>query len=84
MVVVVCDGCGWGNGARKAARDAAAGFHNYMLRHHQEITDIHYASHLVARAVAMAQQAYVYMARWSALCRWRYLSSFSPLSCARV
>jgi hypothetical protein len=55
--VVVCDGCGWGFGARKAARDAAMGFHDYLLRHHQEITDIHYASHLVARSVAMAQHA---------------------------
>eukprot|EP01094_Clydonella_sp_ATCC50884_P003155 TRINITY_DN12426_c0_g1_i2.p1 TRINITY_DN12426_c0_g1~~TRINITY_DN12426_c0_g1_i2.p1 ORF type:complete len:250 (+),score=40.74 TRINITY_DN12426_c0_g1_i2:171-920(+) len=58
-LVVVADGCGWGPGARKAARDAAEWFIGYLERHHHQVSDTYHLARLVTRAFAFAQHGVV-------------------------
>lgn len=53
-IILVADGCNWGEKPRKAAEKASNNFVQYLVEHQAEATTTHYVARLITRALSIA------------------------------
>eukprot|EP01095_Lingulamoeba_sp_RSL-Kostka_P000267 TRINITY_DN1040_c1_g2_i1.p1 TRINITY_DN1040_c1_g2~~TRINITY_DN1040_c1_g2_i1.p1 ORF type:complete len:528 (-),score=160.83 TRINITY_DN1040_c1_g2_i1:166-1749(-) len=54
QILVIADGCNWGDKPKTAAIKASNTFLNYLYEHQHEVNNTHYAARLISRAFALA------------------------------